>query len=157
MIYSSWELECDRLIALLTPLLKTRKIRILKKWKNCWRYHFTHVYQKPQSYEVLFLRWGRQIFVLLCHFCTFTPPPQLLTQKIIILKKWKNYMKMSSFYICVPKITIICLLRYGCNTRFLAVWVFFCPFTPLLTPKIKNWKKKKKNKETFSFSHVHNK
>ena len=89
-------------------------------------------------------------FVPFLHFFP-PPPPQLLTQKIIILKKWKNYMKMSSFYICVPKITIICLLRYGCNTRFLAVWVFFCPFTPLLTPKIKNWKKKKKIRRHFLF------
>ena len=37
-------------------LLTTQKIRILKEWKNCWRYHFIHVYQKPQSYEVRFLR-----------------------------------------------------------------------------------------------------
>ena len=33
-------------------LLKIRKIRILKKWGNWWRYHFTHVYQKPQSSEI---------------------------------------------------------------------------------------------------------
>ena len=142
MIYNSWELECDRLVSLLNPLLKTQKIRILKKCKN-------HNHMRYSFWG----RVGRQTFLSFCAIvCTFTP---LTTQKIIILKKWKNYMKMSPFYICVPKITIICFLRYGCNTQFLTVWVFFCPFTPLLTPKIKNWKKK--NKEIFSFSHVHNK
>ena len=40
-------------------LLKTRKIRIKKKnEKNCWRYHFTHVYQKPQSYDLWLLKYG---------------------------------------------------------------------------------------------------
>ena len=35
---------------------KNEKKKKTKK-KNCWIYHhFTHVYQKPQSYEVQFLR-----------------------------------------------------------------------------------------------------
>ena len=50
-----------------------------KKKKNCWRYHhFTHVYQKPQSYEVQFLRYGvRQFFlVIFGHFLPlFSPLP----------------------------------------------------------------------------------
>ena len=49
--------------------------------------------------------------------------------------------KLYEDVIILRKITIICFLRYGCNTQFLAVWVFFFPFNPLLTPKIKNWKK----------------
>ena len=36
-------------------------------------------------------------------FCPFTP---LTTRKIKILKKWKKYLEISSFYICVPKIMI---------------------------------------------------
>ena len=57
--------------------------------KNCWRYHaFTHVYQKPQSYDVQFLRYGvRQIVaVVLGHFLSFSPS-HLTTQKIIFFKK----------------------------------------------------------------------
>ena len=53
-------------------------------------------------------------------------------------------MKMSSFYICVSKITIIwCMLPeiWVQSHNFLSFWVIFCPFTPLLAPKIKNWKK----------------
>ena len=34
-------------------------MRILKKQKNFWQYHHsTHVHQKPQAYEVRFLRHG---------------------------------------------------------------------------------------------------
>ena len=41
--------------------------------KNCWRYHhFIHVYQKPQSNEIVFLRYRvRQSFWSI--FCLFTP------------------------------------------------------------------------------------
>ena len=35
------------------------KMKKKKKKKNYWRHqYFTHVYQKPQSYEVQFLRYG---------------------------------------------------------------------------------------------------
>ena len=38
-------------------------------------------------------------------FCPFTP---LTTRKIKILKKWKKYLEISSFYTSVPKIMILC-------------------------------------------------
>ena len=38
-------------------------------------------------------------------FCPFTP---LTTWKIKILKNWKKYLEISSFYTSVPKIMIIC-------------------------------------------------
>ena len=70
-----------------------KKIRILKKWKkkkNCWRYHFTHRYQKPQSFEIQFLRFGvRQSLSFCAISCPFTP---LSTRKIKILKKWRNHL-----------------------------------------------------------------
>ena len=52
-------------------LKKPKNQNFEKTKKNCWRYHhFTHVYQKPQSYEVQFLRYRvRQFF--LCHFRPF--------------------------------------------------------------------------------------
>ena len=67
------------LLAFIDEIWKTRKIRILKKMKKyCWRY-FTYVYQKPQSYEVQFLRYEvRENFLLFCPIlCPFTPPPLL--------------------------------------------------------------------------------
>ena len=51
--------------------ITTQKIKILKKWKNTWRYfHFPNVYHKWQSYDVWFLSsWsGTECF---CHFGTF--------------------------------------------------------------------------------------
>ena len=71
MIYSSPDIEQNilKLVILghflsFSPL-KTPKIKILKKEKNCWRYphftsHFTYVYQKLQSYDVWSLRYGVQ-------------------------------------------------------------------------------------------------
>ena len=48
-------------------------------------HHFTHEYQKPQSYEVQFLRYGvRQFF--LSFWVIFCPLPPLTTQKTKILK-----------------------------------------------------------------------
>ena len=61
------------------------------------RYHrFTHMYQKPQSYEVQFLRYEvRQNFLsfwaLFCPFNLPCPPP-LTTQEKKILKNWKKYL-----------------------------------------------------------------
>ena len=83
--------------------LKNQNFEKMKK--NCWRYHhFTHVYQKPQSYEVQFLRYRvRQIcFVILDNSLPFHPPPPpphfiVTTQKTKILKKWKKHLEMSSF------------------------------------------------------------
>ena len=67
--------ECDRLklviwsfFALLPPL-KPQKIRILKNFKNWWRYYFTYEYQKPQSCEVRFLRY--RVKDIFCHFRLF--------------------------------------------------------------------------------------
>ena len=74
-------------------LIKTKQIRILKLWKkNCWRYHYImHVYQKSQSYDVWFLRYGlRQTDFL--SFCIIFCP--LTTRKIKILRKWKKYLEI---------------------------------------------------------------
>ena len=50
--------------------LKNQNFEKMKK--NCWRYHhFTHVYQKPQSYKVQFLRYGLNFFVILGHFMLY--------------------------------------------------------------------------------------
>ena len=82
MMYGSWDMECNRqnflsCVTIFCPFifLTTRKINILKIWKNAWRYyHFTHVYHKWQSYDVWFLRYGVQqteFFVILDRFLPF--------------------------------------------------------------------------------------
>ena len=74
------------------PQKNTWKIRILKKWKNCWRcHHFTQVHQKPQSYEVQFwlLRY-RVRHRIFCHFWPFfalLPPNNPENQNFEKMKK----------------------------------------------------------------------
>ena len=64
MLYSSWNMVCDRLFFILGYFLpfyphNSPKIKILKKRKNTWRYyHFTYVYQKLWSDDVQLLRYG---------------------------------------------------------------------------------------------------
>ena len=79
-------------------------------------------------------------------------------QFFVILKKQKKHLEMSSFYTCVPKITIIwCMLPEIWNTTiFLSFWAIFCPFTPLATPKIKIWNKKNPWRY-YPITHVHHK
>ena len=123
-----WGTPQNFLLAFIDELWKIKKIRILKKWKkkkkNCWRYH--HRYQKPQSYEVQFLRSGvrQNVLSFSAISCPFTPLP---TRTIKILKKWKHYLEMSSFFTCAPKNT--CLLRYG---EWQTVFCHFRPFFTLL-------------------------
>ena len=79
MMYGSWDMECDRqnflsfwtVFCPFTPLT-TPKIKILKNEKICWRYHhFTHAYQKSQSYDVRFLRYRGRQAEFFCHFGPF--------------------------------------------------------------------------------------
>ena len=82
--------------------------------------------------------------VILSHFCPFIP---LTTRKIKILKKWKMYLEMSSFYRCVIKITVIwCMLSKIWSTTD----KIFCHFEPFFAnlshsqPEKSNFQKMKK-------------
>ena len=126
-----------------------------KMKKNCWRYnHFTHVHQKPNSYEVHFLRYGvRQIFF--CHFGLFLslPPnnPKKNFEKIkqasgdvtilnLCNKKHNQMIYAYSDMECTKNDNH---MIYGswdinCNRQiFLSFYTIFCSFTPLLTPILK--------------------
>ena len=77
-------------------------------------------------------------------FCLPPPPPPNNPEN----QHFEKMMRASGEVItltCVPKITIIwCMLpeRSTTDNFFRHFEPFFCPFTPLLTPKIKIWKKK---------------
>ena len=81
---------------LLMNFEKPEKLDFGKNEKICWRYHFNHVYQKPQSYEVQFLRYEvRQNFG---PFLSFKSPPLNNPQnQNEQKKKWKKHLEMSSF------------------------------------------------------------
>ena len=83
---------------------------------------------------------------------SFYPPSK--PRKSKFWQNEKKYLGMLSFYKCVPKITIIIYASWDmeCNRHnFCTFWTMFCPFTRLLTPKIKIWKKCKKHLEWRSY------
>ena len=58
--------------------------------KFCWRYyHFTHLYEKSQSYNVWFLRYEvrqAEFFVILGYFLSFQPPDNPENQNLKLKK-----------------------------------------------------------------------
>ena len=56
------------------------------------------------------------------------------TGKIRLLKKWKNLLHVSSFYVCVPKTTIIwgTVPEIRSETEFFVILGHFWPFQPPL-------------------------
>ena len=83
---------------------KPKKSEFLENEKNCWRYHqFTHVYQKPQSYEVQFLT--NKVRQISCHSGPFfpfntpsSPPPNNPDPENPSFEKLKTaFVEMSSF------------------------------------------------------------
>ena len=124
--------------------------------KKTWRYyHFTHLHQKWQLYDLWFLRCGAretEFFVILGCFLPFYPP---------MVPRNQNFEKMKK----IPKDIIIsqmCTIndshvRYGsrdmeCNRQnILSFRTISCLFTPVTTPKIKILKKWKKSLQILSF------
>ena len=133
MIYISWDIECDRLKLVIMghflPFypLKTQKIKILKKWKKLREISsfYTCVPKTTIIWGTVPEIWSeRNNFLFWAIFCTFTSQT---TQKIKILKNWKKYLEISSFYTCVPKIMIIwCMLP----ETWSATDITFCHFGP---------------------------
>ena len=88
----------------LLPPNGDRKSKFSKKWKKQLKI-LSFYKHKWQSYDVWFLRYGVQwteCFVILDSFLPCYP-----TQKIKILKKWKNCLKILSFYTFATSMTII--------------------------------------------------
>ena len=145
-----WQTEINNygsFLVLLTPPLplKTQKIRILKKWKKLLKYHFTLVYQKPQSYEVQFLRYRVRQTNMLSFWAIFCPLTPLITQRmgdVIILHmctKNHDHMMYASW-------------DMECNSYN------FLPFYPTIDPlKIKIWKKCKNTWRYYLLSYVYHK
>ena len=126
--------------------------------KNTRRYHyFISVYQQTLWYDLQFLRyrvWQTEIGK--CgSFFPFPPKSQKnqnfekmknIAGDIIILYKCTknhNHMRYSSWDI-----------EYN-RHNFLSFWAIFCPFTPLLTPKIKIWNRCKKTWRYYPITHVY--
>ena len=106
MMYGSWDKEHGRhnflsFWTVFSPFipLRTQKIKIKKKWKKHLRYHhFTNINDSHMMYGSSDMVCNGQNFLSFWTiFCPFTP---LTTQKIKILKTWKNCLEILSFYTC---------------------------------------------------------
>ena len=112
---------------LLMSFEKPKKSEFWENEKNCWIYHhFTHVYQKPQPYEIQFLRYRvRQ------SFWTFPPPPlcalPLPPSKNPENQNFEKRKKASGQVIVLnlcnkkARSNDVCLLRYGVRQTYLFV------------------------------------
>ena len=140
-----------------TPLTN-QKIKNFKKMKTPGDIIILNMSTNHLRYSSWDTEWERKNFMSFWYiFCHFTP---LTTRKIKIFKKWKKHLGMLPFYTCVPKITIIwCMLPeiWNMTDNFLSFWAIFCPFTPLLTLKIKIWNKCKKTWLYYPITHVYHK
>ena len=115
MLYCSWDMVRGRcnyfsFWAIFCPFTpKTaQKIKILKMKYLPGDIIILHKCTKNHDH-MLYCSWNMVFDRCNCHFwfwaifCPFIP---LTAQKIKILKTWKKHLEISSFYICVPKITI---------------------------------------------------
>ena len=142
--------------ALLLLPLKTWKSEFKKTTnKKWWRYlPFTHLNQKPQSYEAQLLNYRvkqTEFIFILGHFLPFTGVP-LTTQKIRILRKWKCHIFL---HLCTKNHYFMTYASWEmeCNRHnFLS----FCwTFTPRLTLKQKFGKNEKNTWRYYPFTHVY--
>ena len=119
------------------------------------------MYQKSQSYDIRFLRYGvtDRIF---CHFRPFfivlppyhLLPPPLMTSKIKILKK-KTKTKNEKNDQRYNHMIYDCWNIRCDRQKFLSFWTIFCPFSPLTTWKIKIFTLKKNTWRYYHFTHLH--
>ena len=157
MIYSSWDIEQNKLKLVILghflPFipLKTPKIKILKNEKICWRYHhFTHVYQKSQSYDVRFLRYRvrqAEFFVILGHFLPFQPPDNLENQNFKIEKNTWRYYHFTNLHHKWQSYDAWFLRFEVQQTEFFVILDHFLPFYPPMDPENQNFEKMKKTPE----------
>ena len=115
-----------------TPLLAPK----IKNWNKIRTYFLFHMCTiNRDSWDI---RHNRQ------KFCPFIP---LTSQKIKILKKWKKPLEILSFYICLPRMTII-----WCTVPEIWCWTgkIFSHFGPFCALLLKNQNFEKKPLEISS-------
>ena len=131
-----WQTEIGNygsFFVLLPPPLKTWKIRILKKYKKILEISsfYTCVWKTTIIWHTVPELWSETDWSF-CHFRPFCCPfNTLTTQKIKILKKWKNNQMMHG------------LRDIECNRVFCHFGPFF-PFYPTNNLKNQNLEKMKK-------------
>ena len=106
--------------------------------------------------NLLFLWYGVQMtefFVILDHFCPFTPPPPNNPENQNFGKMKKHLEILYFTYLSSKWHSHAWFLRYGCDRQnFLSFWAIFYPFTPLKPPK-----NEKYTWRYYHFTQVHQK
>ena len=157
MIYSSWDIECERLKLVIMgrflpfyPTLKTRKSQFWKNEKSCWRYHhFTHMYQNHNhmrygSWDTESDRQKLSFWSIFCHFTYNNPKYQKFEKmkkasgdviNLHLCTKNHNHVMYASWDMECNKHN----MTYGswdmdCDRQnFWSFLAIFGPFTPLTT------------------------
>ena len=93
----------------------------------------------------------RQLFLILGHFLPFYPINNPKNQNFEIKEKIPGDIII--LHVCTKNENhmIHGSLDMECNRIFMLFWDIFCPFTPLITQKIKILKMRKKQMEISSF------
>ena len=119
------------------------------------------MYQKPQTYEVQFLRYGvrQTFFVILGYFLPFNPPSSNNPENQNFEKMKKTSWDVIMLNLCNKKHDQM-MYSYSdmeCDRHNFCHFVIFCSFTPPLNPKIELWKNVKHIWRYYPFTHVHHK
>ena len=86
--------------------------------------------------HMMYGSWQTKFFVILNHFLPFYT---LTTQKIKLLKKWKKHLEIASFCRSIPEIMICYTATWETTCDGMdGFWAIFCPFTLLMTKKVKH-------------------
>ena len=150
MIYSSWDPEQNILKLVILGLLsfyphQNPKINFEK---ICRRYHhFTHAYQKSQSYDVRFLKYGvrqAEFFVILGHFLPFQPPENPENQNLKIEKNIWRYYNFTYLHHKWQSYDVWFLRYEAWRTEFFIILDWFLPFYLPNNPKNQNFEELKK-------------
>ena len=141
------------------PTLKTWEIRIFKKWKKLLEISLIilHMHTKNHNhmrYTCWDTEWDTEFLVIMGHFLPFYTHTLPKNPENQFWKNEKSIWRCYHFTHVYQKSWSynVCFLRYGVHqTLFFFILGHFCAFNTLLTPKIKIWKKCKKNLEILSF------
>ena len=125
--------------------LTTRKIKILKIWKNARKYHFTHVHHMKIIWCMVPLICSAtdKIFLIFDQFFSFNLPNKPENQNFENMKK---SLEILSFYTYTPQMNIIWYMvpEIWSATQFFLISDHFSHFYPLTIQKIKIFKIRKK-------------
>ena len=144
MMYGSWNMRCGRqkylsfwaVFCFFSPPDNAEN-QNFKIEKSTWRYCLTHLHHKWQSYDAWFLRYGAWQIDFWLFWTVFCPFTSQWTQKINILKKWKQTWRYYYFKNVYQKWQSYdaWFLRYGVQQTIFSVildcfWLFYPPNSP---------------------------